>query len=429
MSFRMDYHIAAFFAGFVLDMIFGDPEFLPHPVRLIGWLVNRMEKWLRGRENGREEKKVREEKREEERTEREKKTEEEKAKREKKAEEEKVDGEKKAEKGKPEREQKPKGEKEYIVESKQNKQNEQSEQRKKSELHQGIFLVLVISIATLAAASFLLFLAWGIHPFVGFLAESIMTYQIFAAKCLKVESMKVYYCLQGQCFQDQCAQDQCFQGQCSIPQQCPDLQAARKAVSMIVGRDTEKLDEEGVAKAAVETVAENTSDGVIAPMLFTALGGPALGLWYKAVNTMDSMVGYKNDKYFYFGRAAAKLDDGVNFFPSRISAFLMILASFIGGKCFSGRRAFLIYKRDRKKHASPNSAQTESVCAGALGIRLAGDASYFGKTVKKPYIGDALRRVEAEDIKRANRLMYLTAWLGEMICVLMMVFAVKMLAA
>ena len=199
------------------------------------------------------------------------------------------------------------------------------------------------------------------------------------------------------------------------------LETARKAVSMIVGRDTSVLDEEGVAKAAIETVAENTSDGVIAPMLYTALGGPILGFFYKAVNTMDSMVGYKNEKYLYFGRAAAKLDDLINYIPARISAWLMICAAFIGGKSYSGRQAYKIYKRDNRKHASPNSAQTESVCAGALGIRLAGDASYFGKIVKKPFIGDALRNVEYEDIKRVNKLMYLTAWLCEMICLTLMV--------
>ena len=190
---------------------------------------------------------------------------------------------------------------------------------------------------------------------------------------------------------------------------------------MIVGRDTSVLDEEGVTKAAIETVAENTSDGVIAPMLYTALGGPILGFFYKAVNTMDSMVGYKNEKYLYFGRAAAKLDDLVNYLPSRISAYLMICAAFTGGKGYSGRQAYKIYKRDNRKHASPNSAQTESVCAGALGIRLAGNASYFGKMVKKPFIGDSLRSVEYEDIKRVNKLMYLTAWLCEMICLTLMV--------
>ena len=153
---------------------------------------------------------------------------------------------------------------------------------------------------------------------------------------------------------------------------------------MIVGRDTQNLTEEGVAKAAIETVAENTSDGVIAPMLYTALGGPVLGFLYKAANTMDSMVGYKNDRYLHFGRAAAKLYDVVNFFPARISALLMIVAAFLSGKSYNVRQAWRIWRRDSRKHASPNSAQTESVCAGALEIQLAGDASYFGKVVKKP---------------------------------------------
>ena len=155
-------------------------------------------------------------------------------------------------------------------------------------------------------------------------------------------------------------------------------------------------------------------------MLYLAVGGPVLGFLYKAVNTMDSMVGYKNDKYLYFGRAAAKFDDFLNFFPARISACFMIFASFLAGSQFSGKGAWEIYKRDRRKHASPNSGQTEAVCAGALSIRLAGDASYFGKTVKKPYIGDAVRKVEYEDIKRVNRLMYLTAWLCEVLCLLVM---------
>ena len=192
-----------------------------------------------------------------------------------------------------------------------------------------------------------------------------------------------------------------------------DLEAARYAVSMIVGRDTQVLDATGVAKAAVETVAENTSDGVIAPLIYLAIGGPILGFMYKAINTMDSMVGYKNDKYMYFGRCAAKLDDVVNYIPARISALLMIAVSFLPGKAYDGKGAWRIWRRDRRKHASPNSAQTEAVCAGSLGVQLAGDASYFGKIVKKPTIGDALRPVEYEDIKRANGLLYRTAILCE----------------
>ena len=184
------------------------------------------------------------------------------------------------------------------------------------------------------------------------------------------------------------------------------------SVNVLLKEDTQMLDEAGVTRAAVETVAENASDGVIAPMLYTALGGPVLGFLYKAVNTMDSMVGYKNDRYLHFGRAAAKLDDVVNFFPARISALLMIGAAFLSGKSYNGRQAWRIWRRDNRKHASPNSAQTESVCAGALGIQLAGDASYFGKVVKKPYIGDPTRAVEPEDIRRSHTLLYMTAVLA-----------------
>lgn len=256
--------------------------------------------------------------------------------------------------------------------------------------------VLTVLLVTGIVTCILLFTAYRLHPLLGAGIEMIMTYQILAIKSLKDESMKVYDRLKHGTLED-----------------------ARHAVSMIVGRDTQNLTEEGVVKAAVETVAENTSDGVIAPMLYTALGGPVLGFLYKAVNTMDSMIGYKNDRYLYFGRAAAKLDDVVNFVPARISACLMVAATtFL--KDGNPRRAWKIYRRDSRKHASPNSAQTESVCAGALGIQLAGDASYFGKIVKKPYIGDPVRRVETEDIKRTNRLMYITAFLCEGICVLLL---------
>ena len=235
--------------------------------------------------------------------------------------------------------------------------------------------------------------AYALYPRIGMVVEAVMTYQILAARCLQVESGKVWKQLKA-----------------------GNPEAARESVSMIVGRDTQNLTEEGVAKAAIETVAENTSDGVIAPMLYTALGGPVLGFLYKAVNTMDSMVGYKNDRYLHFGRAAATLDDVVHFFPARISALLMIGAAFLSGKSYNGRQAWRIWRRDSRKHASPNSAQTESVCAGALGIQLAGDASYFGKVVKKPYIGDPKRQVEYEDIRRANRLMNRTAWICELLC-------------
>lgn len=267
----------------------------------------------------------------------------------------------------------------------------------RNELRQGIELVIIVVISVSATTTFLLFMAYCLHPYLGMMVECIMTYQILAVKCLKVESMKVYQCLEND-----------------------NLEQARNAVSMIVGRDTERLDKEGIVKAAIETVAENTSDGVIAPMLYLAIGGPILGFLYKAINTMDSMVGYKNDRYLYFGRAAAKLDDFVNFLPARISAGFMIAASFLAGGDFSGKGAWKIYRRDRGKHVSPNAGQTEAVCAGALSIKLAGDASYFGRTVKKPYIGETVREVEYEDIKRVNHLMYITAWLCEALCLLVM---------
>ena len=243
----------------------------------------------------------------------------------------------------------------------------------------------------------ILYLAYHISFYLGLAVESFMCYQILATKSLKVESDRVYREIQT-----------------------GDIARARKAVSMIVGRDTQNLTIEGVTKAAVETVAENTSDGVIAPLFYMVIGGALLGFGYKAVNTMDSMVGYKNDRYLYFGRTAAKLDDIVNYIPARISALLMVVSCFLCGKEFDGKRAWYIFKRDRCKHASPNSAQTEAVCAGALGIRLAGNASYFGKIVEKPYIGDAERAVETEDIKRTNRLLYATAVLCEAICLLVL---------
>ena len=188
------------------------------------------------------------------------------------------------------------------------------------------------------------------------------------------------------------------------------LEEARYAVSMIVGRDTESLSDTGVTKAAVETVAENASDGVIAPMLFMAIGGAPLMFLYKGINTMDSMVGYKNDKYLYFGRCAAKLDDVANFIPARLSGWLMVAASGLTG--FNWKNAARIYRRDRRNHASPNSAQTEAAMAGALGVQLAGNAFYFGKLYEKPTIGDPDRTIEYEDIPRANRILYGTAVLG-----------------
>ena len=270
------------------------------------------------------------------------------------------------------------------------KEREQAKERRR-----GTYLViLVVTIVTAMVGAFYLG-SYALHPIIGIVVESILTFYIFATKSLKDESMKVY--------------DRLKTGT---------LEEARKAVSMIVGRDTTFLDEKGVAKAAIETVAENASDGVIAPMFYAAIGGPVLGYFYKAVNTMDSMIGYKNDKYMHFGRVAAKLDDVMNYVPARLSAWLMIIVAYLSGKAYSGKRAYFVYKRDRRKHASPNAAQTEAACAGALGIQLAGDAYYFGKLVKKEYLGDSIRAVEYEDIRRINVLMYKMSYLFLVICVI-----------
>ena len=237
----------------------------------------------------------------------------------------------------------------------------------------------------------LLFQAQKLHPGVRFALETFWCFQILAGRSLCRESGKVY---------DRLQED--------------DLPGARRAVSMIVGRDTESLTGEGVTKAAVETVAENTSDGVTAPLIYMMIGGAPLGFLYKAVNTMDSMLGYKNDRYLYFGRIPAGMDDIFNYIPARITALAMIAAAYLTG--LDGRNAWRIYRRDRKKHASPNAAQTESVCAGALRVQLAGDAVYFGKLYKKELIGDRLRPIEPRDIKRAQRLMYVTALLLLLLC-------------
>ena len=251
----------------------------------------------------------------------------------------------------------------------------------------GAAIWLIVVIVSTALPTLLLWLAYGVSRWLGLALETIMCAQILATKSLRQESMKVYQALQT-----------------------GDLEKARHAVSMIVGRDTQRLDEAGVARAAVETVAENTSDGIIAPMLFLAIGGAPLGFFYKAVNTMDSMLGYVEMPYKNVGLVPAKMDDLFNFLPARISALLMLAAGALLG--MDGKNGWRIFKRDRYNHASPNSAQTESVCAGLLGLRLAGDAWYHSVLHKKKYIGDPLREIEPEDIPKACRLLYATAFLG-----------------
>lgn len=258
---------------------------------------------------------------------------------------------------------------------------------KKGERIGGVLLVVTVVVISSAVPFGILYFVYGRNVFAGFLVESFMCYQILATKSLKSESEKVYVALKED-----------------------GLSAGRKAVSMIVGRDTKELTEEGVTKAAVETVAENTSDGIIAPMFYMMIGGAVLGFTYKAVNTMDSMLGYKNEKYLYFGTAAAKLDDAVNYIPARLSAWFMIGAAFFTKMDY--KDAYRIYRRDRKNHKSPNAAQTESVMAGALNVQLAGNAWYFGKLYEKPTIGDNLRPVEINDIRRSHKLLYGTALIG-----------------
>ena len=245
----------------------------------------------------------------------------------------------------------------------------------------GTIMALAVPLISAGAGLLLLYLAWRVHPWAYCAVSAFLCWQCFAARCLMTEAKKVVTCLEKE-----------------------GLSAGRRQVGMLVGRDTDSLTEMQVVKAAVETVAENTSDGVVAPLFWMALFGAAGGLFYKAVNTMDSMVGYKNDRYLQFGRCAAKFDDVVNYVPARLSALAMIGAAFL--LRLDGKGALRVWRRDRRNHASPNSAQTESACAGALGVQLGGSASYFGKLCEKPTIGDPIRPVERADVHRACKLMY-----------------------
>lgn len=263
----------------------------------------------------------------------------------------------------------------------------------------GIILSITVLIFSALIPAFILFICYQINAWLGVTVESIFVYYMLAARCLCNESMKVCKAIEAD-----------------------DISAARQAVLMIVGRDTDSLSKNGILRAAVETVAENTSDGETAPIFYMAFGGAAAGFFYKAANTMDSMLGYKNDKYIDFGRFAAKFDDILNYIPSRISALMMIAAAFILRYDF--KSAYRIWRRDRNSQESPNAAQTEPAAAGALGLQLLGDAYYFGKLHQKNTIGDNVREIEAEDIRRVNRLMFTASFI-----MLLFATAVRLLLA
>lgn len=298
----------AVLGGFVLDALFGDPAWLPHPVVYMGKAISKLETFLR-----------------------------------------------------PRLPKTPQG-----------------------ELLGGAIVAFCLPVGTFLLTGLVCWGAARLHPLLGLAVQMFWCGQALAARGLVQESTNVY-----------------------IELKKPDLPGARKAVSRIVGRDTAELTAEGVTKAAVETVAENASDGVIAPLLYMLIGGAPLALTYKAINTMDSMLGYKNEKYLYFGRVPAKLDDVANYIPSRLAGLLWVAAAAFTHNDAKG--AWKIWRRDRRNHASPNSAQTESACAGALGVQLAGPAYYFGEYYAKPTIGDALRPIEPEDILRANQMMYVAS--------------------
>lgn len=254
----------------------------------------------------------------------------------------------------------------------------------------GLLLWFIVVLVCGGLCALVIFLATALHPVLGLAVESILCWQVLATRSLVTEARKV-----------------------EQPLLRGDLPEARRAVSMIVGRDTESLSADGVAKAAIETVAENTSDGIVAPLLFLFLGGAPLGIAYKAVNTMDSMIGYIDEPYTHFGRFAARADDFFNYLPARLCALMMLLAGLLLG--LDGRQGWRVFRRDRYKHASPNSAQTESVMAGLLRVQLAGDASYGGHLHHKPFIGDPLRPVEPQDISRSCRVAVGTAILSLLI--------------
>ena len=244
----------------------------------------------------------------------------------------------------------------------------------------GFFLWFIVVGATFGITTLVLQL-FKFNKLAYFIVNTILIYTTLATKCLKDESVKIYKVLKT-----------------------GDLEKSRIQLSYIVGRDTTNLNEKEIVRATVETVAENTVDGIIAPLFYGFIGGAPLAMAYKAVNTLDSTVGYKNDKYYYLGFASAKIDDIANYIPARLGVVLLSLGSLFAG--FNFKNALKIGIRDRKNHKSPNCAFSEGAVAGALGIQLGGTNVYFGKEVYKPTIGDKTREIEIEDIVRTNKIMY-----------------------
>lgn len=257
----------------------------------------------------------------------------------------------------------------------------------------GVLTVLSVLLGVGGAVFGLRWLAALIHPWALGLVDVTLLYAALATRDLAAHSRRVYAALAA-----------------------GDLALARQRVAMIVGRETARLDSAGVSRACLESVAENISDGVTAPLFWAALGGPLGAMLYKAVNTMDSLFGYKNERYLEFGWAPARLDDLANYLPARLTAILVVIAAALLG--YSPVRAFRIWRRDRRCHASPNSAQTESAVAGALGIQLGGPAVYFGRVLDKPTIGDARHTIMPAHILAANRLLWLVASLAVLLAVL-----------
>ena len=301
----MRFGIAALIAGYLLDLLLGDPEWLYHPVRLIGKLITFLEKRLRARGGNLR--------------------------------------------------------------------------------RSAVILTAVTVLTTMGAAALVLGLLalWGRVPL--FVGMVLLDWMGIAVTCMAKEARDVRKALEK------------------------GLPDARKQVARIVGRDTGKLNGEEIVKATVETVAENTTDGVVSPLFWALLGGPVLMWGFKAANTLDSMVGYMDEKYRDIGWSSAKLDDLMNYIPARLTALLMVCAAFLTG--LDGRNAFRIVRRDHANHNSPNCAWSEAAAAGALHIQLGGTHEYFGKPVEKPTIGDPDRPAEREDIRKANRLLYVTSGL------------------